>query len=187
MGVLDGNNWCRAMAICVDALPTIQKKLREIDDRSDKIAKAHAAMERGEIGDCVAVLGDLVEKSEFKFDINKSDVKLDLGQAPKLPSAEPDRARLIEKRNQLLELRDSIRSMRGKSIGKAAPVPISTGTPAVIWQRLSKSEIERKSALAHRLELIRGQLDSRRNWAPLKLRKAALAMRLNSLREGVHS
>jgi hypothetical protein len=68
----------------------------------------------------------------------------------------------------LRRLRDTLRAMR-RSIGKARPVPaaivIPPSTRAVtLWKRLTPAQERRKAALAHRLALIRGQLESGRSW-----------------------
>jgi hypothetical protein len=170
------------MAAALDAAPAIQKAWAENAQRSQLVKSALTAMEQGNISDCASILGDLVEKASAAVPALPE---------PKLPAlaiskSHPDQrdevaaARLIEKRNRLVQLRDSL--------SKAAPVPAAITLPSNVTavtaaQRLSKADLDRKAALAHRLELIRGQLDSRRNWQPLKVRKAALTMQLNQLRQ----
>jgi hypothetical protein len=81
------------------------------------------------------------------------------------------KAALLGARGRLRRLRDTLRSMRGKSIGKAAPVSAAITLPpgaVTAVQRLSKAEIARRDMLQHRLQLLRDQRNNAaRNWRPL--------------------
>jgi hypothetical protein len=168
------------MAAALDAAPLIKRQWAENAQRSDMVKSALTAMEAGRFQECADTLSSLVEKAGGSHCLNSGKVE---------KAFNSDRTRLLQKRNELLAMRDQLRSMR-----KAAPSSSVSEEPTAITlppnvtavtaaQRLTKADLDRKEALAHRLELIRGQLGSRRNWQPLKLRKAALAMQLNQLRE----
>jgi hypothetical protein len=184
-------SWCTAVTIALDAVPEIMKRLRQVSDRSAAISKARDLfVNEGDTAAASEILADLVAKSGGPLGRNSNEVV-----SPQ--KAVPDRAQLLAKRDALVAFRDRLRPCRGKDIGKANPLTNSSeGAPTAIKLppsvtahaaavRLSKSELQRKATLAHRLELLRGQFQSGRNWQPL--RKAALAMRINQLREGVYS
>jgi hypothetical protein len=155
-----GPTWCEIVSAAIDAAPQIIKQART---RSHLIAKAREAfIEQDDVATAVTVLGDLVEKAGAALPELPESKLLTLAISKSGPDQRQETAasRLIEKRNRLVPLRSSLRSLRGQEIGKT--VTIAT--------RLTKSEIERRDLLRQRLDELKARLRLApgRSWQPLQ-------------------
>jgi hypothetical protein len=148
-----------ALAAAIECWPTVQKKLLEGSQRSDKIEKARRAfVDDGDVETAVAVLGDLVAKSG-----DNPLVKLPEGLNSE--RSEFNRDTLLAKRAQLLELRDRIRIAKAQISG--------AGKHNIGGHQLA-NESDRKAMLQDRLNDLKAKLnqrlDPRRNWTQLEAR-----------------
>ena len=138
-----GPSWCEWVAAAIDCYPMAKRRMSE---RSAMLKRATEAMQSGNIADCNAILSDLVVKAGAAVPERPEPKtatwpisKADPDQGEEVSAA---RINLLEKRDALLAARNRLHSTRG--------------------------QVERKAALAHRLSLIRNQLDARRNWQPMR-------------------
>jgi hypothetical protein len=157
-----GPTWCEWIAAAIDTYPMAKRRLSE---RSALIKRAADLMQSGNIGDCNEILAGLVAKAGATLP------ELPEGNVPdeNISKSGPDQrqelsaARLMEKRDALVTMRDRLRQCRG-DIAEAG----DHEQRITIATRLTKGEVERKAALAHRLSLIRAQFNARRNWQPMR-------------------
>ena len=142
------------MAAAIECWPEISKRLSESSARSDMIKSAVTAMQSGDISGCVAVLGDLVEKSGGSTSVRTEVVE-----------KRDDRTiQLMEKRNRLAAMLKQLKQITG------------AGKHHIGGHELPHAAAEsRRQALQLRLDRLKSKLNAQlsgndRSWQPMESR-----------------